>query len=204
MITSNEEYLAFLSSISESTPKVLQMRLPTTEPIYSVDLNSRSISAPPFIGVAGDHEAEIIFFEVDRFYDYIDLSDTLGLISFTNAKKEEFWYIIPFYDITSVRGKMIFPWVIQAPAALYGGTVTFAIKFFKINPLTHKLLFELNTTQATTKVLVGWSDQITSSTHTYNTLDPEQVLVDNDLINKLNSILEAADYLQLYWIDLGS
>jgi len=51
MITSNQEYEQFLANLSETTPPVLKMRLPTNEPIYKVDWNTRKVEAPEFIGV---------------------------------------------------------------------------------------------------------------------------------------------------------
>jgi hypothetical protein len=41
MITSTKEYEQFLNQVNESTPEVLKMRLPTTEPIYEIDWDTR-------------------------------------------------------------------------------------------------------------------------------------------------------------------
>ena len=198
MITGSQEYEQFLANIAEGAPSVLTMRLPTTEPIYEIDWNSRKVSAPPFIGVEGDHEAEIIYFQMDRYYDAIDLAESIGMITFKNAKNEEYYYLIPNYDIYSVEGKIIFPWVIQAPVALYGGTVQFAIKFFKVEPTSKKLAYELNTIVARTKVLVGWAN-FNNVNHTYNTLNPESIILDNNVLDDLNTILQSRRYLSIYW-----
>ena len=203
MITGSQEYEQFLANIAEGAPSVLTMRLPTTEPIYEIDWNSRKVSAPPFIGVEGDHEAEIIYFQMDRYYDAIDLAEAIGMITFKNAKNEEYYYLIPTYDIYSIEDKIIFPWVIQAPVALYGGTVQFAIKFFKVDKTSNpkKLVYELNTIVARTKVLVGWANYNNMS-HTYHTLNPESILLDNETIERLSQIIQASQYLQMYWIDV--
>ena len=58
MITSSQEYQEFLAGIAETAPSALKMRIPTYEPIYEINLNTRKISPPPFVGVEGDHEAE--------------------------------------------------------------------------------------------------------------------------------------------------
>ena len=200
MITPSEEYERFLANIAETAPSVLKMRLPTNEPIYQINLNTRKIEAPPLIGVEGDHKAEYVFFEMDRFYDLIDLSEAIGMITIRNAKNEEFYQLIPYYDIYSKKGKIIFPWVIQAPAAMYSGVTSFSMKFFKIDPTSQKLDYELNTTIAKTKVLVGWAN--TTINHTYNTLSPESIIIDNETLEKLNMILRTAQYTQIYWIDV--
>jgi hypothetical protein len=47
-----------------------------------------------------------------RYYEAMDLVDTIGLISFKNAHGDEYWYIIPYYDIYSIPDYIVFPWVI--------------------------------------------------------------------------------------------
>jgi len=49
---------------------------------------------------------------MDRYYDAIDLSETIGIVSIRNANKEEYYFIIPYYDIYSMSNKIIFPWII--------------------------------------------------------------------------------------------
>ena len=203
MITGSQEYEQFLANIAEAAPSVLKMRLPTNETIYEIDWNTRKVSAPPFIGVEGDHKAEYIFFKMDRFYDMIDLAETVGMVVFNNAHNESYYQLIPYYDIYSVDGKIIFPWAIQAPAALYSGVVSFSFKFFKVDPTAEhpKLLYEINTLIAKTKVLNGWVNT-NGVEHTYNTLSPESIIIDNETLEKLNLILNSAKYTQIYWIDV--
>jgi len=104
---------------------------------------------------------------VDRFYDNIDLSQCVGAIQFKNAKNEEYIYIIPAYDVISSPNKIIFAWNIQSPVTKYGGTVQFALKFFKIDKTSGELLYELNTLVCRSKVLVGWANK-DGVNHNYN------------------------------------
>lgn len=200
MITNRADYERYLANIKETAPSVIRMRLPVDEPVYKIDWNTRKVSAPPFIGVEGDHKAEFVFFEMDRFYDMMDLADTVGLVIFKNAKNEEYCQIIPYYDTYSITGKIIFPWSIQAPAALYTGTVSFSFKFFKVDPTSKKLLYELNTLIATTKVLKGWIN-ISGEEHTYNLITTENILAEESTLEDINRILAAGKYLQLYWLE---
>ncbi len=202
MVTPSAEYERFLANVADSTPSIMKMRVPSQEEIYPIDLNSRKITPPKFIGVEDEHQAEYIFFEMDRFYDLIDLSEAIGMILFRNAKDEEFYQLIPYYDIESKQGKIIFPWVVQAPAALYSGSVSFSMKFFKIDPTSKKLIYELNTTVAKTKVLVGWANT-DSKTYTY-TLSPQSVIVDSDIVTAINNVIRGKEYLSIYWIDVDS
>lgn len=201
MITSSQEYQEFLAGIAETAPSMMKMRIPTYEPVYEIDLNTRKITPPPFIGVEGDHEAEYIYFQVDRYFDGLDLSNAIGLIVFKNAKNEEYYQIIPYYDIYSIEGKIIFPWVIQAPAALYGGTVSFSVKFYQVDPTSGKLLYELNTLIAKTKVLVGWAN-MTGQSHTYELIDPQSLIANSETIDTLNRLLALENELKVYWIDV--
>jgi hypothetical protein len=99
MITGSQEYEQFLANLANSeVPSILKMRIPTTEKVYKIDWNTRLIEAPPFIGVSGDHRAEYIFFEMDRFFDTMDLANTIGLIIFRNAHNEEYYQLISYYD----------------------------------------------------------------------------------------------------------
>lgn len=203
MITGSQEYEQFLANVAETAPSVLKMRLPTNEPVYEINLNTRKISSPPFIGVEGDHKAEYVFFQMDRFYDMIDLSETIGMVIFKNANNEEYYQLIPYYDIYSIDGKIIFPWVIQAPAAMFGGQVLFSFKFFKVDPTSQKLLYEINTVIGKTKVLNGWVNA-GGIEHDYKTLTPESFVIDNETLNKLNLILSSAKYSRLYWLEVDN
>lgn len=206
MITGSKEYERFLADLADANqgvPSILKMRVPTTEEIYEIDWNTRKISPPPFIGVSGDHRSEYIFFKMDRYYDMIDLSTTIGMVVFKNSKNEEFFQLIPYYDIMTEQGKIYFPWSIQAPAALYSGQISFSFKFFKVDINSKELLYEINTTIAKTKVLNGWSDD-SSLDHSYSMVDTSSLIVDSSLINNLNSIISASQYLSLYWIDVDN
>lgn len=157
MVTSKAEYNKLLASIQNTCNAPIQKILvPADEPIYEVDLDSRTVQAPEFIGVQNDHQAEIIFFIVDRFFGRIDLSNTIGIIQYKNARAEEYIYAIPYYDvITKGKDKLLFPWVIQGPVTRYKGEVEFSIRFFSLNN-QYNVIFDLNTRPATSKILSGW------------------------------------------------
>lgn len=202
MITGSEEYKLFLASIANSyNPPTIRMRVPTDEPIYEIDLNTRSVSAPTFLGVEADHESEFVYFQINRFYDSMDLSTCIGLVQFRNAKNEEYYYVIPYYDTDSIEGKMVFAWDIQSPVTKYGGTVQFSFKFFRVNLTSGELLYELNTLVAKSKVLIGWANK-NGAIHNYNTISAEDIIVDNDFINKLAQLEQIQKNLAIYWIDV--
>ncbi len=203
MITGSQEYQEFLASYANSSgPPSISIRIPKDEPVYKIDWDKRTVEAPDFIAVEADHQAELIYFEMDRYFDLMDLSKCVGFVQFKNAKNEEYFYVIPYYDITSKDGKIIFAWNILAPVTKYGGVVQFSFKFFRSNPVTGDLIYELNTTVAKTKVLVGWASKA-GADHSYNTYDASQIIVDNELISAIARIKDTADGLHVFWIDLS-
>ena len=108
------------------------------EPIYEVDLNKRSIEAPEFLSVELDHNAETIYFSVDRFFDNVDLSTVYCVIQYQNANPDKakggYIYPVPYFDVTTKarENKMLFQWAIEGPATAFSGPVTFSIKFYRI------------------------------------------------------------------------
>jgi hypothetical protein len=49
--------------------------MPLDEPLFEIDANSRSIAVPSEfsrngVGVKGDHQAETLYFRVDRYFDH--------------------------------------------------------------------------------------------------------------------------------------
>lgn len=186
MITGSQEYKAYLATLANSyNPPNILLRIPVNEKVYDVDLDTRIITPPKFLGVEADHEAELIYFKMNRYYDNIDLAQCVGAIQFKNAKNEEYIYVIPAYDIISSPGKIIFGWNIQSPVTKYGGVVQFSFKFFKIDKTSGELLYELNTLVCKTKVLVGWATK-NGANHNYSQFTVDQILTDAELEPELD------------------
>ena len=201
MITGSEEYLRFLKNIQDGyNPPDIRIRIPQDEPVYSVDLNTRKIDTPAFLSVEADHSAEIIFFSIDRYYQSMDLSQMVGMIQFRDAKNNEYYYIIPYYDTASVDQKIIFPWNIQSPVTKYSGTISFSIKFFKVEPTSGKLLYEINTLVAKSRVLVGWAN-VNGMQHQYNAINAEYIFGDATYVQQMQQYINAAN-AGLEWYDV--
>ena len=213
MITNSEEYLDFLTKIDNGTP-TYELRIPSDEPIYEVDLNTRIINAPKFLSVETDHDAELIYFSIDRYFENVDLLTCAGLVLFKNAKNEEYAYLIPAYDVVTEPGKIIFGWNIQGAVTKYSGNVQFAFKFFKLNEKFDEesnsfksvLEFDLNTLIAQSKILSGWASISKSDP---SDLYVPEVIIDNDILESIADLRDAADKLrelqqemQIFWIDV--
>ena len=213
MITNSEEYLDFLTKIENGTP-TYELRIPSDEPIYEVDLNTRVINAPKFLSVETDHDAELIYFSIDRYFENIDLLTCAGLVLFKNAKNEEYAYLIPAYDVVTEPGKIIFGWNIQGAVTKYSGNVQFAFKFFKLNEKFDEesnsfkpvLEFDLNTLIAQSKILSGWASISKSDP---SDLYVPEIIIDNDILESIADLKVAASELrelqqemQIFWLDV--
>lgn len=163
-----QEYYSYLQVVQDENATSIAVLLPGSERIYDIDLESRTIEAPEEITIVlDDHNAETIFFRFPRYYDNFDLTSTVCVIQYINAKKEYCIYPVPYYDIDTFSVQdpelgidepmVLIPWRISGTAAAKAGTVTFSIRFFQLdssldNP---KMLFNLNTLEQTFKVKEG-------------------------------------------------
>lgn len=157
MITPREEYLSNLAQIQRAITSENYFPIPEAEKIYKIDLNTRRAEAPAHLSVTDDHEAEILFFEVDRFFDKKDLLYTTCIITYSNAAGENFIYPVPCMDAITKRdeNKILLPWVISSDVTWAAGNIKFAFTFYEINAGTLEFLYVLNTVPSTTKVLQG-------------------------------------------------
>ena len=176
MITSAYEYLSHLQEIQNINLRKERLNIPEDEPIYAIDLNTRTIETPTFLSVETDHTAETVFFKVDRYFDTIDLADSTCIIQYVNAKGQTYIYAVPVYDVQTLatEGKMLIPWVIQGPATIAPGTIRYAIRFYHLNkvPITiqsenelittgeynYEFDYIINTVPSTSRILSGLGD----------------------------------------------
>ena len=80
MVTEPSEFRQQLLEIQNST-EVTYTTLPSDEPRFIIDANSRTITIPPefqFLGVKNDHNAETVYSEFVE--GYIDMAWPLGTI----------------------------------------------------------------------------------------------------------------------------
>ena len=69
------DFKSQLYLIQSQNPPSLVL-FPETKTIYDIDLDSRTITGPEILSVSRDHKAETVYFRIDRFRDYMDLSKT--------------------------------------------------------------------------------------------------------------------------------
>lgn len=159
---SEKEYLSQLHQIQTQNPPSIAL-LSNAETIYDVDLSTRKITSPKFLSVSRDHKSETIYFRVDRYFDYMDLSNTICVIQYITSDDKPHVYAVPFYDVYTERDKdkMLIPWCIDGAATFNSGKIQYAIRFYLIdsNEKGHFLKYNLNTLPATSQILYGMDVQ---------------------------------------------
>lgn len=109
--------------------------LPLTEPAFVIDANKRTIDVPaPFksgVSVKGDQLAEVLYFEIDRFFDAMDLDTADIYIQWTKANGESGVSAPWVVDIESIPDKMIIGWALSSTITEIAGQLKFAVRFFK-------------------------------------------------------------------------
>ena len=160
MITTNKDYMENLHIIQNQNPPSLAL-LPKAEKVYKIDLATRQVESPKFLSVSKDHVSETIYFEVDRYADYMDLSHTTCIVQYINAAGEARIYPVPFFDTTTKANerKMLLPWCIDAGVARKKGTVEFSFRFYLVDEQGEYFLYNLNTSPAKSEVLEGMEVQ---------------------------------------------
>lgn len=184
--------------------------------VYDIDVRTRIIDAPKLLGVKDDHQAERVFFRIDRIVNNIDLSTLMAIVQYKNSQKESFIYVVPYVDIFSeltYRGftqeqqknqipKMLVPWNIKGTATSCPGPIEFALKFYKTTPkpidqLDGKscLLYEFNTQIARSQIMNGMGSIANID------LDNNKTFVEvGDFYTKLEQIKKDKEgVFQLYW-----
>lgn len=116
--------------------------LPLDEPHFTINANTRAIGIPDEfkkngVAVQGDELAEIVYFEIDRFFDAMDLNNCNILIQWETPKgpngiikgvsKE---YV---RDIESKPNKLIFGWALDKNITNASGKLKFSVKFYELD-----------------------------------------------------------------------
>ena len=151
-------YFDYLASISKTKINDEGVEYKGIDKIYTVDLNARTIDTPEMLSVQYDHNAEVILFEMPRYYDGVDLATTTGVVQYINADGNAGIYCIPFFDIVTkeAENKIIFPWYLSGLATKVSGKIKFNFCFYIIsgeeNP---NFAYKLNTQARTGMILHG-------------------------------------------------
>ena len=198
MITNANEYYQELYRIQDHNFPLKAVLVPSDERIYNVDLSTRKVEAPEYLSVQTDHKAEVIYFRVDRYFDYMDLAEIPCVIQYINALGEPHYAVPSYIDAYTEKGedKLLIPWVIDGAATKAAGDVQFSIRFYKMET-NETFLYNFTTLPTTAKVLNGMDpDEFKPEEDEFFT--PEAVLQLQQTIKDLQNLVTAN---LLYWTE---
>lgn len=205
MITNPTDYYSVLHQIQDENFPIKYPALPAPEDekLVQIDLNSRTISNENnYITVEGDHAAEIIYFEIDRYFDTMDLTNMMCIIQYINADNEKRIYPVPYYDTLTHKNKIIFPWVLNYSATKKSGTLNYMITFYKIEKDSNNLLYNLNTLPASLQVYSKLNLDSIVKEEDYYVIDDSQVVQQIwERLARLEGFV-GGNGLDIYWIVL--
>ena len=79
--------------------------------LITVDWNTRVVQLPSaysaYLSVATDHRASTVYFEADRFYDNVDLTELTFAVEYVNADGEGRVYPVVDFDYTTIENKIL-------------------------------------------------------------------------------------------------
>ena len=187
--STENNYEGLFNAQVQTPPEIV--RLPETSIIYDVDLNTRVINAPRFLSVSKDHKSTVIYFKMDRYFDYMDLTDTICLVQYIppgSKKGAAYTYVVPYFDIWTFEdeNKILIPWVISGAAAQNEGIIDFAIRFYKVSGegIDAELIYNLNTMPASSRILHGLELNDERMEAAYQKIASEYETLINDLSNQ--------------------
>ena len=108
--------------------------IPGREPSFNVYLNTRKIEVPSSfkqLAIQGEHNAETIWFALDRYFDGEDLREKAWGIQFINAKKEEMLVSVDYKQLDEdPNGKtLLLGWDVPWDITKEAGTVLLYVFF---------------------------------------------------------------------------
>lgn len=165
VITNLESYYANIIEISQlqtnfHNAPYKYFLMPLDEPVFEIDANKRTVTVPAHfskngIGVRGDHMAEVLYFKVDRYFDYQDLYSVDEIIinwqfrpsaNSRNAEVKTNTSIALAPDETFDPGHIVFGWVITEDMTPAKGTLSFSVGFIKRIGDSYKYALNTQTT----------------------------------------------------------
>lgn len=165
-IATLREYIEQLNKLVGTKGKYQYLRMPG-EPVFNVDDTTRGIMVPDVfkkngLGVAGDHQAETVWFRMGRYFDGMDLAsfngdnpkDGVCLIHWKRRGPQGDSRLSKAVGFTAYskddeghEDDIYFGWTITDEVAEVESTIDFAIRFVKIDE-TNTLKYALSTQSA--------------------------------------------------------
>lgn len=138
--------------------------LPIDEEVFEIDANTRRIKVPESfekngIAVQGDQVAEVVYFKIARYFDFMDLNNTIIYIQYELADGTQEASLEWVRDIESEPDYLIFGWALDSRITKVSGKVKFSVRFVNLDdpqdsnlPDNIPYTYSLNTLETTVSV----------------------------------------------------
>lgn len=145
-ISTLDGYFQHLHEISLKDPSLII--LPLDEEKFFIDGNSRKITVPQAftkngVGVQGDHYAEYIYFEIDRYFENIDFGSPsiTAVVEFIDANQQKHFTKAWIKYTDEESSKIIIGWPITQDVTSKAGSIKFSVRLFELDGNSYKRSF---------------------------------------------------------------
>lgn len=145
-ISTLDEYFQHLNEISLKDPSLIM--LPLDEEKFFIDGNSRKITIPQAftkngVGVQGDHYAEYIYFEIDRYFENIDFGSPsiTAVVEFIDANQQKHFTKAWIKYTDEKSSKVTIGWPITQDVTSKAGSIKFSVRLFELEGNSYKRSF---------------------------------------------------------------
>lgn len=145
-ISTLDEYFQHLNEISLKDPSLII--LPLDEEKFFIDGNSRKIAVPQAftkngVGVQGDHYAEYIYFEIDRYFENIDFGSPsiTAVVEFIDANQQKHFTKAWIKYTDEKSSKVLIGWPITQDVTSKAGSIKFSVRLFELDGNSYKRSF---------------------------------------------------------------
>ena len=145
-ISTLDEYFQHLNEISLKDPSLII--LPLDEEKFFIDGNSRKITVPQAfvkngVGVQGDHYAEYIYFEIDRYFENIDFGSPsiTAVVEFIDANQQKHFTKAWIKYTDEKSSKVLIGWPITQDVTSKAGPIKFSVRLFELEGNSYKRSF---------------------------------------------------------------
>lgn len=138
--------------------------LPVDEEVFEINANTRQITIPENfrkngIAVQGDQVAEVVYFKIARYFDFMDLNNTIIYIQYETPDGTQDASLEWVRDIETEPDYLIFGWALDSRITATSGTLKFSVRFVSLDdpqdgelPDNIKYTYSLNTLQASVNI----------------------------------------------------
>lgn len=145
-ISTLDEYFQHLNEISLKDPSLII--LPLDEEKFFIDGNSRKITIPQAftkngVGVQGDHYAEYIYFEINRYFENIDFGSPsiTAVVEFVDANQQKHFTKAWIKYTDEKSSKVTIGWPITQDVTSKAGSIKFSVRLFELEGNSYKRSF---------------------------------------------------------------